>query len=346
MKLTWGVVGGAEQYQILRQNSDGSWTSLAYTTALQYVDTAATPNVAASYIVRACSGASVSGFNIVYGKALPNIGIPQVAVTNQSESVKLTWGAVAGADRYEILRQNSNGSWTTLGYTTALQYVDTTATPNVTAGYIVRTCQGSMVSGFTIVYGRALMTTPFEPGDTLATAMGVSFVNNTFTTTQKIGDGTYLAKDVDIYRFEVSSADVGKVFAFGTAFPSGGASVDTYIRLFNSAGTEIAYNDDSGNDYRYSYLSWTATAAGTYYLGVSVYPNIYYNPNVAGSGQDASLTGDYTLTIARPTTTSQAASVVTVTNQTGSVKSNSASAASFFALSDAEVDELFILPIA
>ena len=89
VKLDWLAVPGADRYEILRQNSNGSWTTLAYTTALQYVDTSATANVAMSYIVRACRGSTVSGFNIVYGRALPNLGVPQVAVTNQPGSVKL-----------------------------------------------------------------------------------------------------------------------------------------------------------------------------------------------------------------------------------------------------------------
>jgi len=156
VKLDWAVIAGADQYEILRQNSDGSWTSLTCTTALQYVDTDATPNVAASYIVRAYKGTSVSGFTIVYGKALFNLVAPVVTVTNQAGSVKLDWAVIAGADKYEILRQNSDGSWTTLAYTTTLQYVDTSVTPNVATSYIVRSCAGASVSGFTIVYGRAL----------------------------------------------------------------------------------------------------------------------------------------------------------------------------------------------
>ena len=154
VKLTWGTISGADRYEILRQNSNGSWTTLGYTTALQYVDSSVTVNVATSYIVRACKGSAVSTFTIVYGRA--QLGVPQVAVTNQSGSVKLTWGTISGVDRYEILRQNSNGSWTTLGYTTALQYVDSSVAVNVATSYIVRACKGSAVSAFTIVYGKAL----------------------------------------------------------------------------------------------------------------------------------------------------------------------------------------------
>jgi len=160
VKLAWDVITGADKYEILRQNSNGSWTSLDDTTTLQYIDTTAPIGVATSYIVRAYKGAIVSGFTIVYGKAQP-LGIPQVIVTNQVGSVKLDWGTVAEADRYEVLRQNPDGSWTTLASNVqALQYIDTTATIGVATSYIVRAYKGAMVSGFTIVYGKAQLGIP------------------------------------------------------------------------------------------------------------------------------------------------------------------------------------------
>ena len=158
VKLDWGAVSDVDGYEILRQNPNGSWTSLAETPLLQYIDTDATPGVAASYIVRSYKGTFVSGFNIVYGKA--RLGIPKVTVTNQPGSVKLDWGAVNGAERYEILRQNSDGSWTSLAETPLLQYIDTDATPGVAAGYIVRSYKGTVVSGSGVIYGKARLGIP------------------------------------------------------------------------------------------------------------------------------------------------------------------------------------------
>ena len=42
-------------------------------------------------------------------------------------------------------------------------------------------------------------------------------------------------------------------------------------------GTGLSSDDDSGGNY-YSSLTYTFTASGTYYIGVSGYGNTTYNP--------------------------------------------------------------------
>jgi len=46
-------------------------------------------------------------------------------------------------------------------------------------------------------------------------------------------------------------------------------STDTYLRLFDAAGTELVYNDDGGDGYT-SLISYDVTTAGNYYFEVSV----------------------------------------------------------------------------
>ena len=141
-------------------------------------------------------------------------------------------------------------------------------------------------------------------GDTRSTAREIVFNNNAYTFTDKLGEGEFGLKDVDMYKFVVSSADVGKTYTFTTSLPIGGATVDTYMRLFNatSVGTteHLAFNDDiSGSSNRYSKITWIPTAAGTYYVGVSSYGNRAYNPNVAGSSAGNGTKGDYVLTVTK-----------------------------------------------
>ena len=97
---------------------------------------------------------------------------------------------------------------------------------------------------------------------------------------------------MDLYKFTVTAGDT---ITATTALPSGGTAMDTYLRLFNSSGTQLAFDDDSGGNY-YSSLTYTFTASGTYYIGVSGYANTAYNPKVGGSGMTGS-TGDYRLTM-------------------------------------------------
>ena len=55
--------------------------------------------------------------------------------------------------------------------------------------------------------------------------------------------------------------------AIETTGPSGG---DTYVRLYNSSHSQIAYDDDSGVGY-YSYLKKSLLPAGTYFIRVTSY---------------------------------------------------------------------------
>ncbi|MDF5710712.1 MAG: pre-peptidase C-terminal domain-containing protein [Nostoc sp. S4] len=81
-----------------------------------------------------------------------------------------------------------------------------------------------------------------------------------------------------------------------------GSNLNTYLRVFNSSGTQLAANNDGAapgeGSSQFSYLAYTFTQAGTYYVGVSLSPNSNYSAvtgvgDVAGSGA----TGDYRLTL-------------------------------------------------
>jgi subtilisin family serine protease len=94
--------------------------------------------------------------------------------------------------------------------------------------------------------------------------------------------------DVDFYKFEVVSP--GTVTIELTSNPNSVANFDSYLRLFNSSGTELSAADDGGAG-QFSKLS-TNLAVGTYYVGVSGDSNRAYNPNQSASGV-AGATGNY-----------------------------------------------------
>ena len=99
--------------------------------------------------------------------------------------------------------------------------------------------------------------------------------------------------DVDVYRFQVASP--GAVAIEIAPDPNNPDNFDSYIRLFDSNGTEIATNDDidlnGGN--LFSRLD-VDLDPGTYYVGISGYNNTSYDPNIPGSGIAAD-TGNYSL---------------------------------------------------
>ncbi|AUS99237.1 hypothetical protein CLI64_01855 [Nostoc sp. CENA543] len=97
-------------------------------------------------------------------------------------------------------------------------------------------------------------------------------------------------KDVDIIKFEVRSR--GTITIQLSSHPTNRADFDSLLRLFNSSGQEIAFNNDVGSN---KFSTITATLdPGVYYVGVSGNNNRNYNPNVAASGV-AAATGNYSL---------------------------------------------------
>ncbi|PQO46656.1 Ig-like domain-containing protein [Blastopirellula marina] len=138
------------------------------------------------------------------------------------------------------------------------------------------------------------------PGDTLATALGVSLSANVQTTiAEEIGNGSYGAKDVDFYAVTLSagqtiSIDIDARYDDDYGYMQPLSGLDSYLRVFNASGTQLTANDDgtSANDYYWTYgdayVSFTAPSAGTYYIGVSSVYNTNYNPAVGGSGSSGS----------------------------------------------------------
>ncbi|MEB3358323.1 MAG: S8 family serine peptidase [Synechococcales bacterium] len=115
---------------------------------------------------------------------------------------------------------------------------------------------------------------------TLTTATSIS--NLTVPTGASLGsDGGVAvgASDVDLYRFQVTTS--GPVTLTLEADPTQPQDVDTYLRLFNASGQELAADDESGAG-GFSQLT-IALTPGTYYAGVSGDPNRTYSPTT-GSG--------------------------------------------------------------
>jgi len=135
----------------------------------------------------------------------------------------------------------------------------------------------------------------YEPNDSIATAAALSLVNDQTRISASVGDGVYERADVDIYAVEVSAAGV-IVIDIDARSLSEPSPLDSYVRLFDADGRQLAQNDDSSGSLD-SNLSYDLQSGGTYYVGVSSYGNSRYNPLVAGSGQSGRSTGDYELSV-------------------------------------------------
>ena len=142
---------------------------------------------------------------------------------------------------------------------------------------------------YTAVFSVTEVMTPDVPGDELTDAQSIALsVSSPVSVSETIGDGLHGSKDVDLFAF---SLQTGQSVTVDIDTPGG--SLDSYVRLFDDTGTEVASNNDEDGYGTDSLVTYTAPTGGTFYAGVSGNPNGSYDPQSGGSGSAAS-TGDYT----------------------------------------------------
>src|SRR5206468_10128408 len=114
--------------------------------------------------------------------------------------------------------------------------------------------------------------TGLDPDDTIAEL--VNNASNTKSLGQFADFNLNPKDDVDLIKFTINT--VGQKVGFDVDSRNG-SNLDTYLRLFNSAGTQIGSNNDAATPgeplAKFSYLTHTFTSTGTYYIGVSLNPN-------------------------------------------------------------------------
>lgn len=135
----------------------------------------------------------------------------------------------------------------------------------------------------------------FEPNNTISNAndSGLSSPGDSVVLSEQIDVTT----DVDLISLQLEQGDVA---TFNIEAAENGSSLDSILRVFDSAGNELAVSDDTTGPFENfsldSYLAFTANDTSDYYVGVSSYSNFDYDPNVEGSGEGFS-TGDYDLAV-------------------------------------------------
>jgi hypothetical protein len=151
-------------------------------------------------------------------------------------------------------------------------------------------------------YTLTVQTAPTNPNDSDDTLTEARTLGSASATPTTINDSINPAVDVDMYRITVTTGQVVD-FDVDTAL-NGPGGLGAYLRLFNSSGQQIAANDDAaapgentvGFD---SYLRYTFTAGGTYYLSISNANNVSFDP-VTGTGDvpgSENTVGSYQLTM-------------------------------------------------
>src|SRR5260221_8998872 len=137
--------------------------------------------------------------------------------------------------------------------------------------------------GFTTgQYNLTLLVTPpvSDANDSLADATTIGFVRS--VPTSAFGAIAF-PRDADLFKLSLNSGDTANLAIDALSI---GSPLDSRLRVFDSAGNELAANHTPSSD---AVLSFHATTAGVYYVGVSGGDNAAYDPAVPQSGGNASV---------------------------------------------------------
>ncbi|NDC64473.1 MAG: hypothetical protein EBZ59_10945, partial [Planctomycetia bacterium] len=229
---------------------------------------------------------SVAAVVVRFDRAVSGFDATDVSLVRDGVAVPLAGVSVTTAD---------NIRWTVAGLDAA----------TASAGTYTLTVDAAD-SGIMDAYGMALaapasdswttrVATLLDAGNTLATAAVVGIRSGEIRLAGIVGDGGWGSRDVDMYAVTLAAGQ-SLVIDIDAVSLSGSSSLDSYLRVFDARGRQVAVNDDSRGSLD-SYLAMRAMSGGTFYVGVSGYGNRSYSPVIAGSGSTGS-TGVYQLRLA------------------------------------------------
>ncbi|MEH7417299.1 fibronectin type III domain-containing protein [Neobacillus drentensis] len=145
IKTSWAAVSGANGYEVYRAaSSTGTYTLVSSTTSTSFTNTGLSTNQPYYYKIRAYRTVGTmkvysSYTTVVSARPVPSVPTSFAATRLNSTSIKLTWGAVSGANGYELYRSTSStGTYTLLKSTTTLYFTNSGLTTGKTYYYKLR----------------------------------------------------------------------------------------------------------------------------------------------------------------------------------------------------------------
>lgn len=135
--------------------------------------------------------------------------------------------------------------------------------------------------------GDFTMNVSLDPGDTLDTAIPVAV---DYVSSFRVADAIDVPTDVDMYALNLNAGDLvsARILDY--------TGLDPVLRVFDGNGTQVAFNDDFGAVGRVlPEADFQVPAPGTYYVAVSSFANISYDPHTTANRTGAT-TGVYEVT--------------------------------------------------
>ena len=152
IEVVWQSVAGADRFDLQRSRNGGPWGATVDAGAgTAFDDTGLAGNSRYSYRLRTVAGsresewtAAVSATTEVQPPANP------AATAESPSSVRVTWEAIAGADRYDLRRSEDGGSWgSPVNVGTGTEFLMSGLTAETRYGFQLRTVAGSRTSDWT-----------------------------------------------------------------------------------------------------------------------------------------------------------------------------------------------------
>ena len=154
LKVRWSKSTGAESYTLYRKTADTEWAVLDNAidgTATEYNDLTVQQGTEYYYTVSAKNSYAETAYDVT-GVAGMNFGsISSISATAASTGAYITWSALQGAEKYEVMRKlSSSDNWQLVTTTTQCEYLDESVSSGVSYDYRVRAIQGKYAAGMAV----------------------------------------------------------------------------------------------------------------------------------------------------------------------------------------------------
>ena len=142
IKISWEKIDGATKYEVYRSKDNKTWSLLKSTTSTSLTNTSATAGTTYYYKVKAIASSSAanSAYSTVKSRTcdLAQPTISSLTITASTGKIKIKWGAVEGATKYELYCSTDNQTWKKLTATTGTSINHNSAVAGTKYYYKVR----------------------------------------------------------------------------------------------------------------------------------------------------------------------------------------------------------------
>ena len=154
INVTWNAVPNAVKYVVYRRlGTSSTWEIIATTTGTSFTDNSKlTAGSYYIYSVKAYNSANIPSDYVKENTAtVQRVVAPYTKATNALDGVNVTWGKVAGANKYVVLRRiGTESTWKILGETTGTSFVDKNVKSGVYYIYSIRAVNGTGYSAYDV----------------------------------------------------------------------------------------------------------------------------------------------------------------------------------------------------